>query len=196
MSLLQYQGSPRDPLIINRLRRRRKASFPSFFNLTNRTKNLARYIIRASFSQKRMKYLDDEGTVIYAAKDGSDKKVFDAEEWLAVMCSDVPNHAEQMFRYYGWYSNILRGKRQKKITDDIIPSLIESDISTKACRKSWARLIRKIYEVIPCFAQSRGTLRIISFIEAPSVMIIVVPFSSVILSSGNLPPPTVCRYRQ
>lgn len=30
--------------------------------------SLARYIIRASFSQERMQYLADEGTVIYAAK--------------------------------------------------------------------------------------------------------------------------------
>jgi hypothetical protein len=118
-----------------------------------------------------MKYLDDEGTVIYAAKDGSDKKVFDAEEWLAVMCSDVPNHAEQMFRYYGWYSNILRGKRQKKITDDIIPSLIESDISTKACRKSWARLIRKIYESDPLICpKCQGAMRIISSIKDQEVV--------------------------
>jgi hypothetical protein len=39
--------------------------------------NLARYIIRASFSQERMQYLADEGTVICWAKDGKDRKVFD-----------------------------------------------------------------------------------------------------------------------
>ena len=32
--------------------------------------NLARYIIRASFSQERMQYLDQEGKVVYASKDG------------------------------------------------------------------------------------------------------------------------------
>jgi Putative transposase len=37
--------------------------------------NLSRYIIRASFSQERMQYLDKEGTVIYAAKDGNDRAV-------------------------------------------------------------------------------------------------------------------------
>jgi hypothetical protein len=58
--------------------------------------NLARYIIRASFSQERMQYLADEGTVIYSAKDGKDRKVFDAPEWLAAMCSHVPNRGEQM----------------------------------------------------------------------------------------------------
>jgi hypothetical protein len=63
--------------------------------------NLARYIIRASFSQERMQYLANEGTVIYAAKDSSAKKVFDAVEWLTAMCSHVPNHGKQMVRYYG-----------------------------------------------------------------------------------------------
>jgi hypothetical protein len=58
--------------------------------------NLARYIIRASFSQERMQYLADEGRVIYSTKDGSDRKVFDAPEWLAAMCSHVPNRGEQM----------------------------------------------------------------------------------------------------
>ena len=41
-------------------------------------KNLARYIIRASFSQQRMQYLDQEGKVIYTAKDKKTSKVFPA----------------------------------------------------------------------------------------------------------------------
>jgi len=39
-------------------------------------KNLARYIIRASFSQERMRYLDQEENVIYTSKDGKSIKVF------------------------------------------------------------------------------------------------------------------------
>ena len=63
--------------------------------------NLARYIIRASFSQERMQYLDQEGTVIYTSKDGATTKNFPALEWLAAMCSHIPNRGEQMVRYYG-----------------------------------------------------------------------------------------------
>jgi hypothetical protein len=79
--------------------------------------NLARYIIRASFSQEQMKYLDQEATVVYTAKDGKSNKVFPALEWLAAMCSHIPNRGEQMVRYYGYYSNVSRGKRQKKVND-------------------------------------------------------------------------------
>jgi hypothetical protein len=42
--------------------------------------NLARYIIRASLSQERMIYIEDEGKVIYQTKDGSAKKEFTALE--------------------------------------------------------------------------------------------------------------------
>ena len=59
---------------------------------------LARYIIRASFSQERMTYLRDESKVVYQSKDAKQTKIFDALEWLAAMCSHVPNRGEQMVR--------------------------------------------------------------------------------------------------
>ena len=132
---------------------------------------LARYIIRASFSQERIQYLADAGIVIYSAKGGKDRKVFDAPEWLAAMCTHVPNRGEQMVRYYGWYSNVTRGKRMNKAEDGAVPSIIESDRSPAACRKSWARLIQKIYEVDPLICpKCRGTMRIISTIEDREVI--------------------------
>ena len=87
--------------------------------------NLARYIIRASFSQERMTYLDQEGKVIYKAKDGKSSKSFSALEWMAAMCSHIPNRGEQMVKYYGRYSNVSRGKRQKAGSDDAIPCILE-----------------------------------------------------------------------
>jgi hypothetical protein len=60
--------------------------------------NLARYIIRASFSKERMTYLPEESKVIYESKDGKEEKVFDAFEWLAAMGSHVPGKREQMVR--------------------------------------------------------------------------------------------------
>ncbi len=106
--------------------------------------NLARYIIRASFSQERMSYHRETGHVEYKSKDGSQTKVFDALEWLAAMCSHVPNKGEQMARYYGYYSNVARGKRKKTDADDKIPCILEPALTDKAFRRDWARLIQKI----------------------------------------------------
>jgi hypothetical protein len=61
--------------------------------------NLARYIIHASFSQERMTYIPEETKVIYRSKDDKKEKDFDALEWIAAMCSHVPNKGEQMVRY-------------------------------------------------------------------------------------------------
>jgi hypothetical protein len=45
--------------------------------------NLARYIIRASFSQERKQSLAEPLKVVYRAKDGTEGKVFDAlNGWL------------------------------------------------------------------------------------------------------------------
>ncbi|MCX5847111.1 MAG: transposase [Deltaproteobacteria bacterium] len=136
--------------------------------------NLARYIIRASFSQERMQYLDQEAKVVYTSKacpghrfgDSKSNKVFDALEWLAAMCSHIPNKGEQMVRYYGYYSNVSRGKRQESTEDDDIPYIIESEEDVKAHRRKWAKLIQKIYEVDPLICpKCQGTMRIISSIE-------------------------------
>ncbi|MGM0663192.1 MAG: hypothetical protein ACQET7_03295 [Thermodesulfobacteriota bacterium] len=40
-------------------------------------------------------------------------QTFDALEWLAAMCSHVPNKGEHMVGYYGYYSNVCRGKMPK-----------------------------------------------------------------------------------
>ncbi|MHC4686930.1 MAG: transposase [Planctomycetota bacterium] len=114
--------------------------------------NLARYIIRASFSQERMTYIPEESKVIYQSKacprpgsgNGKQQMLFDALEWLAAMCSHVPKKVEQMVRYYGYYSNVSRGKRKKLDQDGLIPCILEPDGSSKEHRRNWARLIQKI----------------------------------------------------
>jgi len=110
---------------------------------------LARYIIRASFSEERMTYIPEKSEVVYQSKDGKEEKIFDALERIAAMCSHVPNKGEQMVRYYGFYSNVARGKRKKNDHDELIPSILEPDGSSKEYRKNWARLIQKIYKVGP-----------------------------------------------
>jgi len=81
-----------------------------------------------------MSYLPEESQIIYRSKDNRQEKIFDALEWLAAMTSHIPDHGEQMVRYYGYYSNLSRGLRQ--------------DENAKPNRNQ-ARLIQKIYEVDP-----------------------------------------------
>jgi len=139
--------------------------------------SLARYIIRASFSQERMTYIpayesnDGIAKVLYESKDGKTSKTFDALDWLARLVTHIPHKGEQMVRYYGFYSNKSRGLRKKAGTDDEVPALIESDGSKKEFRKNWARLIKNIYNVDPLVCpQCHGRMRIISAIEQADVI--------------------------
>jgi len=118
-----------------------------------------------------MSYIPEELKVIYQSKDGKQEKLFDALEWLAAMCSHVPNRGEQMVRYYGYYSNVSRGRRIKEEQDHLIPCIMESEGSLKDYHKNWARLIKKIYEVDPLTCpKCSGKMKIISAIEDEQVI--------------------------
>ncbi len=136
--------------------------------------NLARYIIRASFSQERMSYVPEESEVFYQSKDGKKERAFDTLEWLVPLlagCSHIPNKGEQMVRYYGYYSNVSRGRRQKEDQDGFLPYIIEPEEDSKEYRKSWARLIQKIYEVDPLTCpKCHGKMKILSFIEDEEII--------------------------
>ena len=58
--------------------------------------NLARYIIRAWFSQERMVYIpaeapdDNTAKVVYTSKDRKIRKTFNALDWLARLVTHIP----------------------------------------------------------------------------------------------------------
>ena len=139
--------------------------------------NLAKYIVRACFSQQRMIYIPVEkssnGTakVIYTSKDGRSRKTFDALDWLALLVTHIPARYEQTVRYYGYSSNKSRGLRKKADTDNQLPTIIAGEMSSKQFRQNWARLIQKIYEVDPLVCpKCQGVMKVIAFIEQKPVI--------------------------
>ena len=111
-----------------------------------------------------MEYYPQRPLVIYESK--YDKKVteFDSLEWMAALISHIPDRGAQTVHYYGYYSNATRGRLKK---EDSQPEyhIIEDDNPTELNR-SWARLIKKIYEVDPLICSCcGGQMKIIAFIE-------------------------------
>jgi hypothetical protein len=139
--------------------------------------NLAKYIVRACFSQERLIYIPMEKSadgvvkIIYTSKDGRLQKTFDALDWLALLVTHIPGRYEQTARYYGRYSNKVRGLIKKNGSDDELPTIIPGEMSSKEFRRNWARLIKKIYEVDPLVCpKCQGVMRVISVIEDPVVI--------------------------
>ncbi len=135
--------------------------------------NLAKYIIRASFSQERMLYISAEKSadgvakVVCTSKDGKTEQSFDALDWLARIVVHIPNKYEQLVRYVLYYSNKSNGMRKKAETDDAIPSIAPGEPKSKQFRRSRAMPIQKIYEVDPlCCPNCQNQMRIVSILEA------------------------------
>ena len=98
--------------------------------------NLARYTIRACFSQERMIYIPDAESadgakkVVYTSKDGRTRKTFDALDWMAHLVTYISGRYEQTVRYYGYYSNKSRWLRKKVEVDDDVPVIVKNEMSS------------------------------------------------------------------
>ena len=122
---------------------------------------IAQYIIRNPFSEKKMTYNEETGTVIYRSRKHANTKrnfeVFSAQDFIAAITQHIPDKGFQMVRYYGWYSNRARGDRGKKAAeaeDADNPANVEViDVSDyqpqRLPSKKWRELIKKIWEVDP-----------------------------------------------
>ncbi len=98
-------------------------------------------------------------------------EVFDPLDFLAEITQHIPDPGMQMVRYYGWYSNKMRGQRTKR-AESAKPDVAAMDIGNedtpyrKLCRMRWASLVKRVWEVDPLLCpKCGGTMAIVSFIE-------------------------------
>jgi hypothetical protein len=138
---------------------------------------VSEYILRSPFSQEKMRYHPRTGTIIYRSKMHPVLKrnfeVFSACAWLAALTAHIPNAGEHLVRYYGWYSNVSRGKRRTAQGEGEAPDTIEefSEIPASTAKRAWARLIKQVYEADPLVCpRCGGAMRILAFIEQPEVI--------------------------
>ncbi|MBU4293893.1 MAG: hypothetical protein KJ770_07575 [Actinobacteria bacterium] len=73
-----------------------------------------------------------------------------------------------MLRYLGYYSNVCRGRRKKQGTAES-EYVIEGEEYNKDCSKTWARLIKKIYEVDPLVCPIWRALHIVTLYILPKM---------------------------
>ena len=149
---------------------------------------LARYIMRPPISLERMSW-DGAGEVRYRRKRGHESsglnerevEAFDPQEFLARVIMHIPEPRRHLVRYYGWYSNVSRGKRQKAEAEN--GEVVDTGVApasraardevrnARALRRSWAQLIKRIYEVDPLVCPSCGSeMKVIAFITEHEVV--------------------------
>ena len=100
-------------------------------------------------------------------------------EFVARVLAQIPDPRRHLVRYYGAYSNVARGKRNKSAataepsSPDEPPegATIPEGAHRAALRRRWAELIRRVYEVDPLVCPRCGSeMRVIGFITEPALI--------------------------
>jgi len=150
--------------------------------------NLSEYITRAPVSLKKLRYEPFKGRVLFHTQYnqyfGENVHMFEGCDFLAELTQHIPPKGIQYIRRYGLYASRTRGKwsehpeivrhapegwkaaQQTLPLEDEVPEEAECDISEKASRKTWARLLAKIYEIDPFLCPKCGSeMRVIAVIQ-------------------------------
>ena len=115
---------------------------------------------------QKILYARSNGTIIYKTKYNEywkeSIKLFKAGNFIAELTQHIPPKLKHLIRYYGLYSSRTKGKVHKdgslakygyrarpKKTTEKPPDIEIQSVTNKAARRSWARLIQKVYEVDP-----------------------------------------------
>jgi hypothetical protein len=145
---------------------------------------LSSYLVHAPFSLARLHYDRNAGIVTCESRSRSHSPLFSSSQQqftprdaLAALTAFIPEKGHQLVRYYGFYSNKARGQRRRQnAAADPSPTpscsdAVADDDFRRFSRRAWARLIRKVYLADPLTCpKCGGRLRILSFIENPSVI--------------------------
>ncbi len=131
------------------------------------------YLGRGPIANDRLEYDAERGRVsVRSSKRRGGRRetvaVYDAHEFLALLCQQVPPPGCHLIRYYGWYSVRSRAKRRSEAADEgARPAigLTAEPPSARARRKRWAELLRLVFEIDPLTCPTcGGEMRIVSFI--------------------------------
>jgi hypothetical protein len=139
-------------------------------------------MVHPPIALERLRYRPETGQVIYYGRQrrrcgnaqASPACIFPALDFLAALCTHVPDPGQQLIRYYGAFSNARRVSAPAQPAEVQLPHQDDSggaEEFARRRRRSWARLIKKVYEADPLVCpRCSGPLKIISLIGDGAVI--------------------------
>ncbi|MGZ4964360.1 MAG: IS91 family transposase [Limisphaerales bacterium] len=139
---------------------------------------LAQYILRNPFSVTKMTMESPTDMIIYRsrlnAKINRNFQVFTPTDFLAAITCHIPDKGAQMVRYYGWYSNKMRGQRHRAQHDEPPSPLRQASAPPPPVKipcKRWRDVIQKVWHTDPLLCPKCGKgMRVIAVIDQPEVV--------------------------
>jgi hypothetical protein len=120
----------------------------------------------------------------------------DALDWIHAICQQIPDRGQHLTRYYGAYANRNRnsvfqvdGPETPPPNSDPQPEPHSARSCTPASRASWARLLRKVFEVDALRCPNCGTeMKVLAMITEPHVVDRILSHLKASANSGRPPP--------
>ena len=105
-------------------------------------------------------------------------EIFTPCDFIAAITQHIPDKSFQLVRYIGWYSNKMRGQRQKRTAEEALAAgkAVEViDVSEHQPRRipsaKWRELIKRVWEADPLVCpRCLHEMRIVSLINARDVI--------------------------
>jgi len=134
---------------------------------------LARYLKRNPVALERMEIRESGGEptlrIIKSLDEPEIYQDFSPLDFLAELSQHIPDTFEQTTRYFGLYSARTRGVREKSEPEPVTLGVMLPEDEPRRPSSSWARLIKKVYEVDPLLCPRCGEqMKIIAFIQQES----------------------------
>jgi hypothetical protein len=144
----------------------------------NSLESQARYITRPALAMDALQKQQDGNFAMKTPgepRTGATLLVLDPLEWIHRITAQIPDARQHSVRYYGAYSNRTALPRKTAqglgtFSPQSHPADEDSDF-TKQVRRTWARLLRKIFEVDAMLCpRCRAEMKIISIITDPRIV--------------------------
>jgi hypothetical protein len=156
---------------------------------TAATERVGRYLVRAPVAPSKVHPQKDGRIKLLTPRDpatGEEARTFDPLDWVHAVTTQIPDARQHMVRYYGAYANRARRLYRPELEPpepepeeqaggkpeaEARPDEDEQDSWIRTRRRSWARLIARIYEVDPLVCPGCGhELKIVAAITDPAVI--------------------------
>ena len=125
-------------------------------------------------------------------------EVFPVLDWLVALTAHIPNTGEHVVRYYGWYSNVSRGRWKKPQagtaegaqTTEVVE--VPPPAVSRGLKHRWVHFSKQVYEADPLLCpQCGGPMRIVAFTEQPEVIEKILTHFSLWPAHAHGPPESI-----
>jgi hypothetical protein len=144
----------------------------------DRLEKLARYLTRPPLGMDSVRGQNDGRVEVSTPPQPATAETalkLDPLDWIHALCQQIPDPGQHLTSFYGAYANRIRKGLFKDTSPNPsygpAPQPEPDPASPRATRASWARLIRKVFEVDPLLCPKCGAeLKILAVITQPAVV--------------------------